>query len=251
MSSVWRVIGASVPGAGHLRAGEPCQDAHQWVELANGTLIAAVADGAGSAALGEVGARSAVGASVAHIIRQLNDAEAPADEEGWSAILTSSLQSARLKVEQIAEEEKSLLRELASTLIVVVANAQIVAATQVGDGASIVIDDMGDLIALTRPQLGEYINETTFLVSANYLEGAQLVFRKGMARNIAIISDGLQMLALKMPGGDPYAPFFKPLFSFVANAREEAPEQLASFLRSSRISERTNDDLTLLLAGRN
>jgi Protein phosphatase 2C len=175
---------------------------------------------------------------------------APEEEEGWSEILISALRSARLRIEQIAEEENSLLRELASTLIVVVATTQIVAATQVGDGASVLFDGAGDLVTLTRPQPAEYINETTFLVSATYLEGAQLVIRKGIARNIAIISDGLQMLALKMPGGDPYAPFFKPLFRFVANAGEDAPEQLAGFLRSQRVSERTDDDLTLLLAAR-
>jgi serine/threonine protein phosphatase PrpC len=250
MSGVWRVTGASVAGAGHLRAGEPCQDAHQWAESVDGTLIAAVADGAGSAALGGVGARAAVGAAVEYIIRQLNDAVGPADEDRWSEILISALQAARLKIEQRAEEEKSLLRELASTLIVLAANDAIVAATQVGDGAAIVSDGTSDLIAVTRPQLGEYINETTFLVSADYLEEAQLVFRRRRAQNIAIISDGLQMLALKMPGGDPYPPFFKPLFSFIADARENAPEQLAAFLRSPRITERTEDDLTLLLAAR-
>ena len=46
---VWRVTGASVPGVSHLRSGLPCQDAHAWRQEAGGVLIAAVADGAGSA----------------------------------------------------------------------------------------------------------------------------------------------------------------------------------------------------------
>jgi hypothetical protein len=60
------------------------------------------------------------------------------------------------------------------------------------------------------------------------------------------------MLALETSGGKPYAPFFSPMFKFVADVTNptEAQEQLVAFLRSERISTRTDDDLTLLLATR-
>jgi len=60
----------------------------------------------------------------------------------------------------------------------------------------------------------------------------------------------LQMLALKIPEGTPHGPFFAPLFRFSGTVKEDsdAKEQLESFLRSPRVSERTDDDLTLLLA---
>ena len=68
--------------------------------------------------------------------------------------------------------------------------------------------------------------------------------------HIAILSDGLQMLALKIPEYMPHAPFFSPLFRFVAEVTDEteAKEQLEAFLRSPRVRKRTDDDLTLLLA---
>jgi hypothetical protein len=58
------------------------------------------------------------------------------------------------------------------------------------------------------------------------------------------------MLALKIPEGTPHGPFFAPLFRFSGEWKEEedAKQQLESFLRSPRVSERTDDDLTLLLA---
>ena len=34
--SAWRVVGASVQGVTHARAGQPCQDAHVWIETAGG-----------------------------------------------------------------------------------------------------------------------------------------------------------------------------------------------------------------------
>jgi len=46
---------ASVRG-NHEKVGQLCQDAHHWEKLPEGVLVAAVADGAGSATLGKVGA---------------------------------------------------------------------------------------------------------------------------------------------------------------------------------------------------
>ena len=59
------------------------------------------------------------------------------------------------------------------------------------------------------------------------------------------------MLALKMPGAAPHAPFFAPLFRFVEDVSDEteAKAQLEAFLRSPGIQQRTDDDLTLVLAG--
>src|SRR4028119_1553063 len=52
----WRVVAASVRGKSHEKVGQLCQDAHHWEKLPEGVLVATVADGAGSATLGKVGA---------------------------------------------------------------------------------------------------------------------------------------------------------------------------------------------------
>ena len=58
------------------------------------------------------------------------------------------------------------------------------------------------------------------------------------------------MLAMNMAVGAPHKPFFLPLFDFTANADDKtvAKEQLLRFLRSDRITQRTDDDLTLIIA---
>ena len=38
----------------------------------------------------------------------------------------------------------------------------------------------------------------------------------GPINGVALFSDGLQMLALKIPGGTPHPPFFTPLLNFLA-----------------------------------
>lgn len=243
----WRVVSASVTGTSHEKRSQPCQDAHRWHLLPNGALIAAVADGAGSAALAEVGATIAVDAAVAAVSQRHT---LPQDEGEWQYLLWDALTAARTAVEAEANLRESNPRDLASTLILVVATPEQVAVAQVGDGAAVVGYGDGNIAALTVPPCGEYINETIFLVSPDAIETAQWQVWQGKPAHIAIFSDGLQMLALKMPEASPHVPFFSPLFRFVAQIQDEAEakQQLDSFLRSPRVTERTDDDLTLLLA---
>lgn len=258
---IWKVLGEPVCGTSHSQRGQPCQDAHTWVTLPNSMLVAAVSDGAGSATLGEVGATAAVRAAVRALEHKLSkicpeiSEKTPVfcdacGEEDWRNLLNVALQAARQEIEEAASARNYPLRDLAATLIVLVATPDFVTAAQVGDGAVVVGDGDGNITALTTPQIGEYINETIFLISPDYLSAAQFAFRRCDVRSLAILSDGLQMLALHMPGGNPHEPFFAPLFRFVAESQDElaAQEQLAEFLSSPRVRARTDDDITLLLA---
>ena len=252
----WRVVAGSVRGTSHEKTGQPCQDAHHWQQLPSGILVAAIADGAGSAILGEVGATVATQAAVQVMESQLrlqnleDEERSPGCSDRYRELLHNALKAALIEVEAEALRQQAKVRDLAATLILVIATPALVAAAQVGDGAAVVGDAAGELQALTAPQHGEYINETTFLISADALETAQVNVWSGAATHIAVFSDGLQRLALKLPAGNPHAPFFSPLFRFITDTTDAAiaQEQLMAFLHSPRITERTDDDLTLLLA---
>jgi hypothetical protein len=216
--------------------------------LPNNVLAAAVADGAGSAALAEVGAKIAADTAVEMLCQEQE--LLPQNDREWQVFLTSALQAARVAVETEATAREVAARDLACTLIAVVATPELIAVAQIGDGAAVGGDSAGNAIALTVPPCGEYINETVFLISPDALETAQFQVRWEKFSHLAVFSDGLQMLALKIPEGAPHRPFFSPLFKFVSSVTdgEDAKQQLESFLRSPRVSERTDDDLTLLLA---
>lgn len=253
----WRVVAASVRGKSHEKAGQLCQDAHHWEKLPEGILVGAVADGAGSAILGKVGAIVAAQTAVETICLEettvrslLRSQPSPPNEAEVRLLLTNALVAAKTAVEAEAQACNMTARDLASTLILVIATPTLIAVAQVGDGVAVASDRQGNLIPLTAPQFGEYINETTFLVSPNALSTAQIKLWRGATTNIALLSDGLQMLALDMTKGTPHAPFFNPFFNFVAKVTNEteAKEQLVAFLRSPRTTERADDDLTLFLA---
>lgn len=246
----WRVLAASIRGKSHEKVGQLCQDAHHWEKLPDGVLVAAVADGAGSATLGKVGAIVAAQTAVETICSQNYQPRSHDDGEGWQEVLSNALVAAKKAVEAEAVACKMTARDLATTLILVIATPKLIAAAQVGDGVAVAGDVKGNIISLTTPQRGEYANETTFLVSPNALDTAQINLWHGTPANIAVLSDGLQLLALELGQGTPHTPFFSPLFNFIADMTDEAEakEQLVAFLRSPRIAERTDDDLTLLLA---
>ena len=250
MKEAWRVIGASVQGVSHVKSGQPCQDAHAYSVLPDGTLIAAVADGAGSAALAEVGAQLAAQTAVNCVRRELIEHALPDNDTAWRSLLFDALKAARQRLEDEASARGCALRDLAATLMVAVAMAELATVAHVGDGAAVLRNTSNELLLLAAPQVSEYVNETTFLVSADYSNAAQFCCWHGRAQALALFTDGLQRLALQMPWQRPHAPFFTPLLQFAANAGADAEAQLAAFLRSPRIVERADDDLTLLLAAR-
>ncbi len=248
---VWRTVAASVRGVSHVRNGVPCQDSHHALEIQGSILIAAVADGAGSAAVSEVGSALAARAAVDKAAARLQ-CDVPMTDEDWEALLREVVLSARQIVLDQAQVLEVPALDLATTLILAIAMPDRIAAVQVGDGAVVVRLADETLLAVTRPPVGEYINETTFLTSNGVLHKAQIAVERCPVTGLAMLTDGLQMLALKMPQGVPHSPFFLPLLRYLRRAENQAQAeyQLESFLQSPRLKERADDDLTLMLAVR-
>jgi hypothetical protein len=248
---LWRVVGASVAGASHKRLGQECQDRHCCREVVPGVLVAVVADGAGSAGCGDFGSTLAA-EDAWKTLAERASGPLPTTESGWHALLRDTLESARRTLEEAADGAWQP-GDMATTLLVAVATPELIAAGQVGDGAVVARFGEDSFLAVTRPVGQAYLNETTFLTSANALEKAQLVVMQGDVTGLAAFTDGLQMLALKMPYGQPHKPFFAPLFRLLAAQPpgSQSKGQLEGFLRSPTVAQRADDDLTLVLAVRN
>ena len=197
-----------------------------------------------------MGANIAVKIALETLEKQINSVDI---DVVWENYLKLALNEALTAIQNESVTQEIEVRELATTLIIGIATPELVAVAQIGDGAIVVEDKTGNILELTIPASGEYLNETVFLVSSNAVENAQFNLWLGQPKYLAAFSDGLQMLALKMPEGKPHHPFFSPLFKFVETITDEtdAQEQLMGFLRSPRLTQRTDDDLTLILASFN
>jgi hypothetical protein len=142
------------------------------------------------------------------------------------------------------------LPELAATLIVVAVQGEQTAWAQVGDGGVVAWGADGSWQTLTVPWQGEYLNETTFLTGPDYLADIQSGTTGQALQALVLFTDGLQRLALRWPAQQPHPGFFAPLVAHVRSAQDlgRAEHELSQFLLSPRLSARSDDDLTLLLA---
>ena len=258
----WRVVGASVVGTSHHKGGRGCEDAHAYRQRADGSLVLVVADGAGSAPRAADGSTCAVQTAASAADFALATRPVPTNEAEWRALLAGVLAETRAALERQAAFSTPAavpagggppaggLQDFATTLLVAVVALPWVAVLQLGDGAVVVQDGLGSFQAATVPDHGEYLNETAFVTSADYQARAQYhILSPTGLRGVALLSDGLQMLALNMTDTTPHAPFFTPLFSFVSSPTA-SEGTLAAFLDSERVNIRTDDDKTLLLAVR-
>jgi hypothetical protein len=123
---------------------------------------------------------------------------------------------------------------------------------QIGDGAAIAEDADGALFLTARPQRGEYANEAYFLTLPDSACCTVVHAVRQPVRALALTTDGLLRLALKLPAYEPHLRFFQPLLAFAREATDAtlAQAELADFLTSERVCTRTDDDKTLLLAVR-
>lgn len=243
----WKMIGSSVVGTSHVRHALPCQDAHRFALLPNGTLLLAVADGAGSASRSAEGSSLAVQSSVDFLSTHLAT-DAPAEEWKWDDLLRQTLDHARSALE--AHAGSGPLRELATTLLLAVVTEHTLATLQVGDGALVCRQLGGALRVLTPVTESEYINVTSFITGSTYQQDALCtVLPAAEIDALAVFTDGLQYVAISYPRNIAHAPFFEPLFAFAERANGDASD-LEALLNSARINEKTDDDKTLLLAVR-
>lgn len=254
----WRYALASVVGTSHLRQALPCQDAStcQVVTTTAGdpVLVAAVADGAGSAERAEIGSHLACSV-IRQAASELLAAGGSVHDVTWDCARewVAKFQS---EVSICATAEGRKPRDFACTLLAAVVGSDCAAFFQIGDGAIVVSwrDVPEHYVCVVWPQKGEYENVTYFATDEAAVDQMHFEFSERPVDEIAMFSDGLQRLALHFSTESVHAPFFVPMFKPLLHAQEgslqELSRSLESFLGSKQVVERTDDDKTLILASR-
>lgn len=252
----WRIAAASVTGTSHLTVGAGCQDSHAVVVVSaaeGDTLVMAVADGAGTARAGEIGASIAVQAICEQATEWLRSGRTCEDIDEDCA--HTWLDGVREQIADRAAEAEADMRDYACTLLAAVIGERYVAFMQIGDGAIVCRDKEPGWSWVFWPQHGPYVNTTFFATDDTAHEA--MAFSRGptCVTELAMFSDGLENLALHSPTRSAHDPFFnavfKPLRASEATGLDaELCEFLSAYLASPVVAQRTNDDVTLVLASR-
>ena len=240
---MWKLVYGSVRGTSHATSGQPCQDFCVG-SLVGSTLAAACSDGAGSAELSHLGSKAAV--------ERFMEVAGPSESAPERSAIEAWVDAARESVLEEAATQGVVPRQLACTLLVALVGGDWAVFAQIGDGVIVFNGDKGYEMAFW-PDNGEYANTTRFLTDDDYRKHLRIEFVSRRVSELAVMTDGLQMLALDFKGARVHDRFFEPLFRTVRdNPDEEALRtSLLDFMDSKRVNDRTDDDKTLLLATRN
>ncbi|HEY4587585.1 MAG TPA: PP2C family serine/threonine-protein phosphatase [Thermoanaerobaculia bacterium] len=253
----WRLAAASALGTAHVDLGLPCQDAHRCsVQRTAGgepVLIAVVCDGAGSAARADAGAQLASRMIHDEIAAALGAAGFGVRDitQAWIEECLGRFQAA---VAARAEAEECQPRDFACTLLAAAVGPDCAAFCQIGDGVIVIGEEEDTYRWIFWPERGEYENVTFFATEPEAADHLQFELLERRIDEVALLSDGLQRLALHYQTRTAHAAFFKPMLAALRAAPEDALEslsdQLAAYLSSPAVNERTDDDKTLILASR-
>jgi hypothetical protein len=250
---VWRHIAQSLQGPSHFADGTACQDSnlvHLLGDGPTGTLVACVADGAGSAKFSDTGATIACNTVLENATAHYDAHSGQFDNLNREDILRWC-DDARTRIKSEASIRECNCREFASTLCVVIAAPDCSVFFQIGDGA-IIVGNHGIYGVVFWPQSGEYANSTNFLTADDYQDRLDFLTTTSRCSNVALFTDGLERLALRFDSQTPHGPFFDPLFRALRSASDldGLNVGLRQFLASDSVQVRSDDDKTLILATR-
>ncbi len=251
---IWKAIGKSVEGTSHSALQKGCEDSIEYNVIKNlsgvEVLVCCASDGAGSAQFAAFASEYITG-KVVEAITDLVSSGSQVSESDIFGIAESIYEY--FKQEAAAREVE--INEFSCTLLGCCVERERAVFFQVGDGAIVRNDGLGFYVPVWWPFNGEYQNTTSFLVDDVTLKNLNIVILDEQVDEVALFTDGLQMLALNMEYENVHQPFFIDMFRVVRLADENSKIELlngklADYLNSNQINDRTDDDKTLFLASR-
>ena len=249
---MWKAIGCSVAGTSHELTGKPCEDALEFKavrgDYSDEVLICCVADGAGSARYGAFAAALCTSFTV--------DALTELSQSGVEIAECDIYNIAERiydKLEEDSRIQEAELNEYSCTFLGCYLSPTQSVFFQIGDGAIIRDDGSGFYIPVWWPDNGEYQNTTCFLVDDPAFSRLNISILQERTNEVAIFTDGLQLLALNIEKQQVHQPFFTDLFKYLRMADSDDKvavlnRKLTEYLNSAAINNRTDDDKTLFLA---
>ena len=214
-------------------------------------LVLVVSDGAGSADKSDEGSLMVcsefVSIAQAHFagggtIAQIN----PEVLDLWTNGIHEAIRKKALSTDFVP-------RDFACTFLALIVGHTSAIAAQIGDGA-IVVGSTGTYETVIWPQSGQYVNATYFITDDSFISNLHITFINKAIDEVAVFTDGIQMLALHYATKTVFEPFFRPMLSTLRKEppgeRHDLNDSLAEYLDSPLVRERTDDDKTLILATR-
>lgn len=242
--SFWRSAAAAVQGRSHISKGTVCQD-RVWTFSRHPLHVIALADGAGSCPLSHEGAEIATKATARFFQKHISKTLSQPPEiirEHLLRYLVRELksQSRKLKVD---------FKALSCTLLFVAVYNEEYISGHIGDG-TIAAMQGGRLSTLSRPESGEYVNETFFLTSSSAAARFRII--KGALHDMEgfmLMSDGAAF-SLYDPRNDILSSNVGLMLKWLDGASLKEVQAALSETLEKSIRKKTLDDCSISLMRR-
>lgn len=229
-------------GTRHRAHQTPCHDFGTLAKPTSTTVVGSIAEGAMRGRLSHIGAQVAAKAA-AETLDELARTGVIPDEDDLRRVL----RRVRLVLTREAAERNCDLSDLATTLIAFALTPYRIAALRVGDGFLIAASPARPYHSIAGARRGE----TRFVTDDDAEDAVAIAVDEGPVSFVAAGTDGLQTLSISAEDGRPHSSFLRPLNRYISTAESDDEIHLGirEFLRSDRLAERVDDDMTLMLCG--
>ena len=181
------IYGHSLAGKSHLSRSIDCQDANKYRELEGGWVVAAVADGVGSASNAKKGAEIAVDVAVDFVAENM---PLSFRENGIKRAIYLAFNAALKTIMIQADQEGYPLESYDTTLSLVVFNGVKLYYGHAGDGGIFGLTVYGEYIEITKPNVGK---DGTSVIPLRFGEDTWIIdaFRENLT-SVLLVTDGVR-----------------------------------------------------------
>lgn len=144
--------GTSLIGSSHVKKGSVCQDSNNALKLSNGWVVAAIADGVGSAKHSEIASKIAVDTVIDICNSRINKHTKFSELRD---IILEAYREAEKRIEDYAEQQGDVITEYDTTLSMVIYDGEKIAYGHSGDGGIVGLSVDGEYKKITKPQKAE------------------------------------------------------------------------------------------------
>lgn len=144
--------GMSIAGSVHVAKDSPCQDSHCCRILSNGWIVAAIADGVGSAKHSEIASKMACDVLIETCEEQITEDIKFSEAKN---IIAEAYKRADLRIKEYVGQSGDLITDYDTTLSAVIYDGKRLAYGHSGDGGIVALTYDGDYVKITEPQKAE------------------------------------------------------------------------------------------------